>query len=159
MSYTLDDLDAKILHHLQQDATLSLVEIADKAHSSRSVVGRRIQSMEASGIIKQHTVLVDPKKVGLGVMLFAQVKMQAHNRDALPTFIEKVQNFPEVVECHTLMGNVDFILKIMVRDVKAYEDFFWNHLSQIEGVREISSSIALTAVKNTTVLPVLTLKD
>ena len=154
MSLHIDSTDAKILNILQSDASLSLSEIAEQASSSRSAVGRRIQAMEAAGIIAKQTVIIDPKKVGLGVMIFAQVKMQAHNREALPTFIEKVQNFPEVVECHTLMGNVDFILKIIVENVEAYEDLFWHRLSQIEGVREISSSIALTAVKNTTELPI-----
>jgi len=78
--------------------------------------------------------------------------MQAHSRESLPNFIAKVQEFPEVIECHTLMGDIDFILKIVVKDIKAYESFFWEKLSQIEGVREISSSIALTAVKDTSAL-------
>lgn len=134
---------------------MSLNDIADMVSSSRSAVWRRIQKMETDGIIKKHTILLDGPKVGLGVMVFAQIKMQAQNRDSLPEFIEKVSSFPEVMECHTLMGDIDFILKIQVKDVQAYEDFFWNRLSQIDGVREISSSIALTAVKNTTSLPVL----
>ena len=151
----IDKTDARILDCLQEDATMSLNDIADMVSSSRSAVWRRIQKMETDGIIKKHTILLDGPKVGLGVMVFAQIKMQAQNRDSLPEFIEKVSSFPEVMECHTLMGDIDFILKIQVKDVQAYEDFFWNRLSQIDGVREISSSIALTAVKNTTSLPVL----
>jgi len=148
----LDDLDARILNILQADARTPLAQLAEQVASSRSAVWRRIQKMEDDGIIKQHTILLDPEKAGLGVMVIAQVKMLAHSRDSLPNFIEKVRNFKEVVECHTLMGNVDFFLKIRVRDVQAYEDFFWNSLSQIEGVREINSSIALTAWKDTTSL-------
>lgn len=150
----IDDIDAKILTELQHDASLSLADLAEMVASSRSAVWRRIQKLEAEGVIRQHTILLDPAQVGLGVMVFAHVKMQAQNRDSLPDFIEKVRNFPEVMECHTLMGDIDFLLKVQVRDVKAYEDFFWNRLSQIDGVREISSSIALTAVKNTTEIPV-----
>jgi len=150
----LDEIDAKILEKLQDDARISLSDLADDVASSRSAVWRRIQKMEADGVIKKQTILLDANKVGLGVMVFAHVKMQAQNRDSLPDFIEKVSNFPEVMECHTLMGDIDFILKVLVKDVQAYEDFFWNRLSHIDGVREISSSIALTAVKNTTSIPV-----
>lgn len=150
----LDEMDARILDCMQDDARISLSDLADKVASSRSAVWRRIQKMETDGVIKQQTILLDAAKVGLGVMVFAHVKMQAQNRDSLPEFIEKVSSFPEVMECHTLMGDIDFILKVLVKDVQAYEDFFWNRLSHIDGVREISSSIALTAVKNTTSIPV-----
>jgi Lrp/AsnC family transcriptional regulator len=148
----IDDLDAKILNRLQADATISLQDLGDELASSRSAVWRRIQRMEEAGIIKQHTVLLDPEKVGLRVMVFAQVKMQAHGQSDLPNFIEQVRRFPEVIECHTLMGDVDFLLKIRVRDIQSYEKLFWDHLSRIEGVREINSSIALTSVKATTQL-------
>ncbi|UTW55925.1 Lrp/AsnC family transcriptional regulator [Kordiimonas sp. SCSIO 12610] len=150
----IDELDAKILNKLQNNATMSLQDLGGELASSRSAVWRRIQRMEELGIIKQHTVLLDPEKVGLGVMVFAQVKMQAHGQSDLPNFIEQVQRFPEVIECHTLMGDVDFILKIRVPDIQSYEKLFWDHLSRIDGVREINSSIALTAVKDTTVLNV-----
>ena len=150
MAEKLDDLDARILNLMQDDARIPLVDLADKVASSRSAVWRRIQKLEEAGVIKKHTVLLDAEKAGLGVLVFAQVKMQAHSRDSLPNFIERVRNFPEVIECHTLMGDIDFILKVRVPSIQAYEDFFWNQLSQIEGVREINSSIALTAVKDTT---------
>jgi len=151
---SLDEMDAKILDRMQEDARISLSDLAEEVASSRSAVWRRVQKMEADGVIKKQTILLDANKVGLGVMVFAHVKMQAQNRDSLPEFIEKVSSFPEVMECHTLMGDIDFILKVLVKDVQAYEDFFWKRLSHIDGVREISSSIALTAVKNTTSIPV-----
>ncbi len=150
----LDDLDAKILNSLQRDATISLQELGEQLSSSRSAIWRRLQRMEESGIIKQHTILLDPEKVELGVMVFAQVKMQAHGRSDLPNFIEQVQKFPEVIECHTLMGEIDFILKVRVKDIQEYEKFFWDQLSKIDGVREVNSSIALTSVKSTTELSV-----
>ncbi|WP_308911758.1 Lrp/AsnC family transcriptional regulator [Pseudokordiimonas caeni] len=149
---TLDALDTRILTALQEDSRIPLNDLAEKVASSRSAVWRRIQKLEADGVIKNYTVILDPEKVGLGVMVFASVKMQAHSRDSLPHFLEKVREFPEVIECHTLMGDIDFLIKIRVKDVTAYETFFWTKLSQIDGVREISSSIALTAVKNTTML-------
>lgn len=154
MSHKLDNIDAKILEILQIDETVPITDIADRIGSSKSVVWRRIQSLQETGIIKQRVALLDRTKIGLPVMIFANVKMQANNRESLPHFIEKVQEFPEVIECHTLMGDIDFILKVVVGDITDYERFFWEKLSQIDGVREINSSIALTAVKNTTVLPV-----
>jgi Lrp/AsnC family transcriptional regulator len=157
MSLHIDKLDADILNILQDDARIPLNELAERVSSSRSAVWRRIQKLEEAGVIKRQAALLDAEKAGLGVLVFAQVKMQAHSRDCLPGFMEKVRNFPEVIECHTLMGDIDFILKVRVRDVQAYEEFFWNHLSQIDGVREINSSIALTAVKDTTRLNVTAL--
>ncbi len=154
MSELIDELDARILNLLQEDARIPLVDLAEQVSSSRSAVWRRIQKLEDSGVIKKQAALLDAEKAGLGVLVFAQVKMLAHSRDSLPGFMEKVRNFPEVIECHTLMGDIDFILKVRVRDVQAYEEFFWNQLSQIDGVREINSSIALTAVKDTTKLKV-----
>lgn len=154
MSYILDELDVRVLNIVQDRADVPLNELAERVSSSRSAIWRRIQKMQDAGIIKKSVTLVDPEKVGLGVMVFAQVKMQAHSRDNLPRFIEKVQTFPEVVECHTLMGDIDFILKVRVRDVQDYEKFFWDKLSPIDGIREISSSIALTAHKDTTKLSI-----
>lgn len=145
-------LDKKILDLLQEDAMLPVAEIADRIGSSKSVCWRRIQRLQDKGIIKGRVALLDPKKIGLDVILFAQVKMTAHGR-RLPNFIEIIKDIPQIVECYTLMGNVDFLLKIIVRDIEEYENLWWHHLSQIEGVLEISSTIAMTAVKHTTKLP------
>jgi len=152
MTHNLDDTDIAILKSLQKDASIPMTELAEAVGSSKSVVWRRVQRMTDDGIIKNRVALLDREKLGLDVMLFANVKMQVHSRESLPNFIEKVQQFPEVIECHTLMGDIDFILKIVVKDIKAYESFFWEKLSQIDGIREISSSIALTAVKDTSEL-------
>lgn len=143
MSEPLDALDLRILDLLQQDATLPVNDIADRVASSKSVVWRRIQRFLDTGIIKQRVAVIDPKKVGLGVTVFAHVKMARHGKNALQKFVQAINRHPEVVECHTLMGDVDFLLKIVVRDVDRYQQFVWNDLSQIEGVREVSSSISL----------------
>jgi len=149
----MDILDQKILDLLQDDAMLAVAEIAEKVGSSKSVCWRRIQRLQEKGIIKGRVTLLDQNKIGLDVILFARVKMTAHGRKVLPNFIETIKDLPQIVECYTLMGDVDFLLKIIVRDIQEYEDLWWNHLSQIDGVREISSTIAMTAVKYTTKLP------
>ncbi len=148
----MDKLDQKILNLLQQDAMVPVAEIAEQVGSSKSVCWRRIQRLQDDGIIKSRVALLDPNKVGLDIILFAQVKMTAHGR-RLPNFIEIIKDIPQILECYTLMGNVDFLLKIVVKDIQEYENLWWHHLSQIEGVQEISSTIAMTAVKHTTKLP------
>ncbi|MCF8473701.1 MAG: Lrp/AsnC family transcriptional regulator [Emcibacter sp.] len=148
----MDKLDKKILNLLQDDAMLPVAEIAEIVGSSKSVCWRRIQKFQDDGIIKNRVAIVNHNKVGLDIILFAQVKMTAHGR-RLPNFIEIIKNIPQIVECYTLMGNVDFLLKIVVKDIQEYEDLWWHKLSQIKGVQEISSTIAMTAVKHTTKLP------
>lgn len=148
----MDILDEKILNLLQENTMTPVAEIAEKVGSSKSVCWRRIQKLQDDGIIKNRVSILDNKKVGLDIILFAQVKMTAHGR-RLPNFIEIIKDIPQILECYTLMGNVDFLLKIVVKDIQQYEDLWWNQLSQIEGVQEISSTIAMTAVKYTTKLP------
>ncbi len=149
----MDMLDKKILNLLQDDAMLAVADIADQIGSSKSVCWRRIQRLQDEGIIKGRVALLDQNKIGLDVTLFAQVKMTAHGRTILPNFIKIIKELPQVVECYTLMGDVDILLKIVVKDIQEYQDLWWDKLSQIEGVREINSTIAMTSVKHTTKLP------
>ncbi|WP_120497990.1 Lrp/AsnC family transcriptional regulator [Kiloniella sp. EL199] len=153
MTTKLDHLDIAILEQLQKDVTIPVTELAEKLGSSKSVCWRRIQRLIDEGVIKDRVAIIDQKKIGLGVTVFAQVKMHHHVKDALPDFVKAVQKFPQVIECHTLMGSVDFLLKVIVKDIEDYERFFWQDLSQIEGVQEISSSTALTRFVDTTSLP------
>ncbi len=152
-SHPLDALDVRILNLLQNDANLPIADIADKVASSKTVVWRRIQKLNEAGVIRATVAVLDHRKVGLGVMVIAHVKMARHGRDVLPKFLEAIGAFPQVLECHTLMGDVDFLLKIIVRSVEDYEHFFWQKLSKIDGVQEISSSISMSQTVNTTRLP------
>jgi len=149
----MNKLDIKLLNLLQEDAMLPVAEIAEKIGSSKSVCWRRIQRLQEDGVIKSRVALLNHNKVGLDVILFTQVKMTAHGRKSLPNFIEAIKALPQIMECHTLMGNVDFLLKIAVKDIQEYQDLWWHHLSQIEGVQEINSTIAMTTEKHTTKLP------
>lgn len=153
MKTDLDALDVRILDLLQRDATLPIAEIADKVASSKTVVWRRIQKLLDSGVIRERVAVLDHRKVGLGVMVIAHVKMARHGRDVLPRFLDAVKLFPQVIECHTLMGDVDFLLKILVESVEDYEHFFWQKLSKVDGVQEISSSISMSQTVNTTRVP------
>lgn len=152
-SAELDNLEIRILEILQRDATIPLAALAEKLHSSKSVVWRRLQRMLDSGVIRERVAIVDPRKVGFNVLIFVRVRMGAHDRDLLPKFMEKVKTFPQVLECHALLGDVDFLLKVVARDLDDYDQFFSKKLSRIEGVREIISSIAIGQFITTTRLP------
>ncbi|WP_028008232.1 Lrp/AsnC family transcriptional regulator [Solimonas flava] len=153
MSLTLDTLDLRIAELLQRDATLPIADIAERVASSKTVVWRRIQRLVEAGAIRERVALLDHEKLGFGLLVFAHIKMARHGRDALPKFIDAVKLLPQVIECHTLMGDVDFLLKILVRDIHEYEHFIWQKLSQIDGVQDISSSISMSQPINTTRLP------
>jgi Lrp/AsnC family transcriptional regulator len=150
----LDSLDLRILDLLQRDAATPAADIARKVSSSKTVVWRRIQRMLDSGVIRARVALVDHRKVGLGMLVFAQVKMSRHGRDVLPKFIEAVSAMPQVLECHTLMGHIDFLLKVAVPTLEDYEHFVWARLSQIDGVQEVSSAISMSQGVYTTRLPI-----
>jgi Lrp/AsnC family transcriptional regulator len=149
----LDSVDRTILTLLQADASLSTAEIAARAGASQSSVWRRIERLEASGIIKKRVVLLDRKKLGLDMMVFAHVKLGGHGQRTLPLFEEAVRRFPEVVECHTLLGETDYLLRVITRDQDSYEDFFRRRLTQVASVQFTNSSMAISEVKSTTELP------
>ena len=109
--------------------------------------------LEETGVIKNRVTLLDREKVGLNVTVFSRVKLVAHGRDSLGKFEQAVREHPEVLECYTLMGDTDFLLRICVRDIKAYEAFFLDHLTRLPGVESVHSSIALSTIKETTALP------
>ncbi|HEY0972886.1 MAG TPA: Lrp/AsnC family transcriptional regulator [Solimonas sp.] len=150
---SLDTLDLRILDLLQRDATLAAADIAERVASSKTVVWRRIQKLVDSGVVRARVALLDHRRIGLGVMVFAHVKMSHHGRDVLPKFLEAIKRFPQIIECHTLMGDVDFLLKIVVPSVEDYEHFVWQKLSQLDGVQGINSSISIRQAINTTRLP------
>ena len=154
MTEPLDALDVRILEQLQRDATTPVADIADKVESSKTVVWRRIQRLIEDGVIRERVAVLDHRKVGLGVMVFAQVKLARHGSDALSKFLDAIKPFPQVIECHTLMGNFDFLLKVIVPSIEDYEQFVWHKLSKINGVQEVMSSISMSQPINSTKLPV-----
>ncbi len=153
MSIDLDQIDRKILMLLQQDCSLSTGEIAERVGISQAPCWRRIKRMEELGLIRMRVALLDRRKLGLNVMIFASIKLAAHGRNTLPQFEQAIRRYPEVLECHTLLGEKDFLLRIVASDVEAYERFFRDKLSQLPAVRETTSAIALSEIKNTTALP------
>ncbi|TRO10760.1 Lrp/AsnC family transcriptional regulator [Ectopseudomonas mendocina] len=153
MSVVLDAYDQRILALLQEDAGLSTAEIAERIGLSQSPCWRRIQRLKEEGVIRKQVTLLDRKRIGLHTQVFAQVKLNAHGRSNLTEFSEAMREFPEVLECHVLMGAVDFMLRIVTRDIEAYERFFFEKLSLVPGIQEVNSIVALSEIKSTTSLP------
>lgn len=150
----LDRHERMILRVLQRDASLSMAAIAEQVGLSQTPCYRRIDRLERDGIIKARVALIDRAKVGLHAHVFAQVKLNAHGRANLDEFTSAIQGLPEVLECYVLMGTVDFMLRIVARDIQAYERFFFDKLSQLPGIQEINSTVALSEIKATTALPI-----
>lgn len=153
MQKPLDSLDWRILDRLQKDGSATAAEVAEQVGLSQSPCWRRIQRLEEDGIIKRRVALLDRKAIGLNVLIFSHVKLEAHSGDLLTDFRESIRRIPEVQECFVLMGQVDFMLRIVTKDIEAYEALFFEKLSKLPGVREINSMIAVSTVKETTELP------
>lgn len=151
---TLDRYEKQILALLQEDASLSTSAVAEKVGLSASPCWRRIDRLEREGFIKRRVAIADRKKLGLNAHIFAQVKLNAHGRANLDEFSKAIQGFPQVLECYVMMGSVDFLLRIVAPDIEAYERFFFDCLSQLPGVQEVNSTVALSEIKATTALPV-----
>lgn len=149
----LDQYEKRILRLLQEDASLSNAEIAEQVGLSASPCWRRIDRLEREGFIKRRVAILDRRKVGLNAQIFAQVKLNAHGRANLDEFAAAIRDLPEVLECYVMMGSVDFLLRIVAPDIEAYEKLFFNRVSQLPGVQEVNSTVALSEIKATTALP------
>lgn len=149
----LDQTDREILHLMQTEPGLNAAAIGERIGRSQSACWRRIQRLRDTGVIEERPVSLNRQKVGLDTMVFAQVKLTSHGRSNLTDFIDAVEKYPEVLDCHIVLGTVDFLLRIVAADMKAYERFFFDKLSQLPGVQEVTSSIVLSEIKRTNVLP------
>lgn len=149
----LDSYERRILGLLQDDASRATTEIAQEVGLSQAPCWRRIQRMKDMGLIKRQVCLLDRRQLGLNAQIFAQVKLSANGRANVADFAEAIRQFPEVLDCFVLMGSVDFLLRIVAEDIEAYERFFFQKLSQVPGVQEINSMVALSEIKSTTALP------
>ena len=153
MQTELDRGDLRILNLLQEHGNLSAAEVAERLSLTASTCWRRVTRLEEQGVIVKRVAILDREKLGLTVMVFSHVKLVGHGRDALLRCEQAVRAHPEILECYTLMGETDFLLRIVCRDIKAYEAFFLDHLSRFPGVQSVNSSITLAVIKETTALP------
>ena len=152
MTLNIDKFDKKILTILQQDAALTVSELAGKIGLSTSPCWRRLKRLEDAGVVKKRVAILDHNQLGLDVIVFAEVKLEAHGRDALPNFQQAVEKLPEVLECYTVLGEMDFLLKVVATDIHAYERFL-HHLLSLPAVREVNSKMVVSEIKCTNELP------
>lgn len=149
----LDAIDWKILARLQQDARITNVDLAREVNLSPSPCLARVRALEVSGLISRHVTLLDPLAVGLTVSVFIQVRLEKQSERALETFERAMQDRDEVMECYLMTGEADYLIRVVVPDIPALQDFIVNFLSRVPGVGNIQSSFSLKQVKYKTALP------
>jgi len=150
---TLDSKDWQILSLLQENARLSNVELAQAVNLSHSPCLARVRALEANGLIARYVTLLDPLSLGLTVSVFIQVRLERQVEKALESFEAAIADRPEVMECYLMTGTSDYLVRVVVPDVPAFERFIVEFLSRVPGVGNIQSSFALKQVKYKTALP------
>ncbi|MBO9629905.1 Lrp/AsnC family transcriptional regulator [Shinella sp. WSJ-2] len=148
----MDRLDRKILRLLQEDSTLAVADLAKKVGLSTTPCWRRIQKMEEDGVIRKRVALLDPVKINTKVTVFVSIRTNSHSTEWLKRFSEVIVEFPEVVEFYRMSGEVDYLLRVVVPDIGAYDAFYKRMIARIE-IRDVSSAFAMEQIKYTTELP------
>ncbi len=149
----LDSIDRKIIAAVQNDGRITTNEIAARVGLSPSPCARRVRMLEDAGIIKGYTAVIDQKKVGLPISAFASVKLERQREEDLDRFAQAVSRWPEVVDCYLMTGQRDYLMRIVVQDLEAYESFLKEKLTRLDGVASIETGFALTQIKRSEVLP------
>ncbi len=149
----LDAMDLKILSSLQGNARLSNVELSEQVNLSASQCYRRLKSMEDKGIIRGYTAVLEPAVLGFGVMAHVNVSLEKHGDNPVQAFRSAIHEYPEVLECHAVSGDADYVLRVVAPDLKAFSDFLMHRLLVLPFIATVRSSIFLDELKNTTMLP------
>jgi Lrp/AsnC family transcriptional regulator len=145
----MDAIDRKILTILQDDSTISIAELAERVHLSQTPCWKRIQKLEANGYILKRVALVSPEKLGLGLTVFVSIETNDHSREWLGRFAETVSALPEVMELYRMAGDVDYMLRVVVTDMAAY-DAFYKRLIEAIPLKNVTSRFAMERIKSTT---------
>ncbi|HEX9963462.1 MAG TPA: Lrp/AsnC family transcriptional regulator [Allosphingosinicella sp.] len=148
----MDGTDLKILAILQEDASVSVGEIANRVGLSQTPCWRRIQRLEESGVIRRRVALLDPNAIGLGLTVFVEIETGDHNKDWLDRFAASVLEMPEVMEVHRMAGDVDYLLRVAVANMGAYDDFYRRLIAELP-MKNVTSRFAMELVKGTTAFP------
>jgi Lrp/AsnC family transcriptional regulator len=148
----IDRLDRKILQILQEDATIPVAEIGRRVGLSTTPCWRRIQKLEEDGVITRRVAILDPRKVNAKVTVFVSITTSQHNEEWLKRFAEVIRDVPEVVEFYRMSGQVDYLLRVVVPDIEAYDAFYKRLISRID-IADVSSAFAMEQIKYVTTLP------
>lgn len=153
MNNNLDEIDRDVLRHLQNDARMTNAELARRVDLSPPGLQKRLRKLEEAGVIERYVSLVNRESVGFDMLCFVQVTLVRHEPEAIDHFKDAVQTMPEVLECHYLTGEYDYLLKIVVRNRKHLEQFILNTLTAVPGMDRVRTSLVLSEIKETTALP------
>lgn len=148
----LDTTDIEILYALQQDAKVNTKELSEKLHISKTPIYERIKRLENDGYIKGYTALVDNKKIGLPLIAFCNVSLAVHDDEHIRRFQQEIKDIDEIMECYSIGGIYDFFLKIVLKDLDAYNRFVFEKLTKVHGIVKMQSAFVLNEIKHTTVL-------
>ena len=148
----MDNIDVRILDCLQNDATLPVSEIAKRVGLSTTPCWNRIQRLEAAGVVRSRVALLDPSSLNVAVTAFVSIRTSKHNAAWFENFSKSVSSFQEVVEFYRMSGDVDYLLRVVVPDISAYDEFYKRLIEQVD-LQDVSSSFAMEEIKYTTALP------
>jgi DNA-binding Lrp family transcriptional regulator len=152
----LDEKDIAILTALQHDSRITNVELARRVDLSPPAVHARIRRLEESGIISSYGAVVNREALGFDMLCFIEVNMQLHSPENITAFRSQVASMPEVLECHQLIGDIDYLLKVVIRNKRGLERFLLERLMPIPGIARVKTSMSLSEVKSTTIIPLST---
>jgi Lrp/AsnC family leucine-responsive transcriptional regulator len=153
MPELVDDTDIRILRELQENGRLTNVELAQRINLSPSPCLARVRALEKARIVDRYVALLDPNKLGLSLSVFIQIRLERQVEKSLERFEVAMRRYPQVMECYLMTGDADYLIRVVVEDVRALERFIVDELSKIPGLANIRSSIALKQVKYRTALP------
>jgi Lrp/AsnC family transcriptional regulator len=154
----MDAIDRKILTVVQQDASLSVAEIGQRVGLSSTPCWKRLQRLEADGVITRRVALIDPEKVGLGITVFVSIETGDHSQDWLTHFAQVVDAMPEVMEFYRMAGDVDYVLRVVVPDIQGYDAFYKKLIATVP-LKNVTSRFAMERIKSTTALPIVDARD
>ena len=149
----LDEVDRKILSLLQQDASLSLDQIADRVGASKTPVWNRIRKLREAGVIRRQVAILDPEALGLEACFFVLIRTSEHDKDWAARFLKALRDRPEVVEAHRLAGDIDYILKVQVRNARAYDRFYQSLIAEVK-IHNVTALLSMEEIKATSALPI-----
>jgi len=150
--HKIDDIDRKILGILQKDSSLTISDIADKVGLSTNPCWRRIQRLESDGIIQRKVAILDPAALGLAMTVFVTVKTTRHDSEWLTAFISAVKKIPEIVECHRMSGDIDYQMKVLVRDIDHYDRVYKRLIDLVPSLADVSSAFSMERIKQETAI-------
>lgn len=153
MSDALSRFDVRILEHLQKDSSLSSTELAEKIGLSQSPCWRRLQRLKKEGYITKQVAILDRAKLGPSLYIFAYIKMATLTEGERDNFVSRIQLIPEILECHTVFGEMDIVMKVMAGSLEWYQKFIFDTILKLPGVQDIQSTVTLVELKSTTEIP------